>query len=249
MNNIDTLEQYLKYCLHFITLLTVITWWIAYQKRNIIRDTPVRWLLYMLFLLALWAVLEWLLIVVVLKKSFVFYNDIKPVLKSLGLKSMTLLNPLSYLSKFICLGYFFRDLMQKPLHKRFFIVSAWGLVVFEMVQVVVFKSYQDYDSLSSTVKNIFTIIGTSWFLYRFYQTDTGAVPLYRNPYFWISLGLLGPALAEIFMEFIFSKLQSTDVVLFYRLYLVRNFIQIVAFLLLITGFQYAHFLRFLKKEY
>ena len=122
-------------------------------------------------------------------------------------------------------------------------------MAFELVQVFVFKSYQGYDSLSSTVKNFFILGGAGLLLYRVYLSPNVSLSLQKNPYFWICLGLILPALAELFLEFIFTKLYQTDPTTFYRLYLVRNASQMVGFTLLIVGVWQTKYLKYLPKAF
>ena len=103
--------------------------------------------------------------------------------------------------------------------------------------------------MSSTVKNIFIIFSVGWFLYKFYRGDTASISLQKNPYFWVSLGLLLPALAEIFLEGIFTTISKYDTASFYRLYLVRNASQMIGFLLLMAGVWQAKYLKYLPKSY
>ncbi len=159
------------------------------------------------------------------------------------------MSPISYFIKFIFLSLLFRDILASPNLKRVFLYVAWGLVIFELVQLVVFKSFQGYDSLSSTVKNIFIIAACGIFLYRFYQNTSVRISLPRNPLFWIILGMLLTTLADIFMEFIFQKLYQTDTSGFYRLYLIRNASQIVGFWLMTIGVFQAKNLGYLPASY
>ena len=76
-----------------------------------------------------------------------------------------------------------------------------------------------------------------------------SLPLSKNPYFWICLGLLLPALAELFLERIFTTLYKTDIEKFYKLYLPRNASQLISFALLIVGVWQAKYLKFLPKAY
>ena len=199
--------------------------------------------------MTLYSALDLMIIEVLLAAPYKFWESIFPYLQQIGIKNTNFTDPINYLIKFIFLSLFFRDLFQDPLKKRFFQYLMHALVVFELVQVFVFKSYQGYDSLSSTVKNVFILGSTGLFMYKLYRADSHGITLYKNPYFWLTLGLMLPALAEIFLEFIFTKLYQTDLLSFYKLYLVRNASQIVGFTLLIVGVWQAKYLRFLPKEY
>jgi hypothetical protein len=202
------------------------------------------------YFIGLYVILELVDIDILLTSRYKWVDVIFPFLKSrFGIVDFNFLAFINYLIKFIFVSLFFRDLFQDPLKKRFFQYLMYALVVFELVQVFVFKSYQGYDSLSSTVKNVFILGSTGWFMYKLYRADSHGISLYKNPYFWLTLGFMLPALAEIFLEFIFTKLYQTDLLGFYKLYLVRNASQIVGFTLLIVGVWQAKYLRFLPKEY
>ena len=122
-------------------------------------------------------------------------------------------------------------------------------MIFEIVQVIFFDSYQRYDSLSSTLKNSVIIGSVGLLLYRIYKHPSVSISLTKNTYFWLCLGLLLPALSELFLEFIFSILYRTDLRQFYSLYLLRNSSQFVGYVLLMVGVWQAHYLRFLPSAY
>jgi hypothetical protein len=229
--------------------VNVVAGLVAWQKRKSFAHSSIVWLAQMVGYLAILAVTELLLIEFIFIKSFVFYEDIKPILTELQIQDTNFIGSISYFVRFIFLGLFFRDAIGDAFIKKFFQVAIILLVIFELVDVFVFKSYQGYDSLSSTTKNIFIIGGIGIFLYKFYHTYVGQVSFVQNPYFWISLGLLLPAFCEIFLEFIFSKLYNTDEAMFYKWYIVRNISQVLGFVLLTVGFWKAKYLRFLPKEY
>lgn len=246
---INDLERYLKYIFYLLVFINVLTWLVAWQKRKNIESFSISWLSQMVGYLAILAVTELLLIDFIFKKSFIFFEDIKPILKKLQIQDTSFIGSITYFVRFVFLGLFFRDLIKLDFGKKFFQMAVFLLVIFELVQIFLFKSYQGYDSLSSTIKNVFIIGGVSLFFYQFYRTYVGQIPFIQNPYFWISLGLILPAFCEIFLEFIFSKLYNTDIAGFYKLYLIRNSSQIIGFVLLMIGILKIKYLRFLPKEY
>jgi len=162
---------------------------------------------------------------------------------------MTFFNPLHYIVRFAFIGLFFRDLIKNQTWKISFKYIIFGLIIFQLIQIFVFRSYQGYDSLSSTIKNAFILLGTGLLLYQIYHNNQINMPLNKNLYLWICVGLLFSALSELFVEFVFTKLYETDSLKFYKVYLFRNASQIIGFILLIVGIQQAKYLRFLPKEY
>jgi hypothetical protein len=232
-----------------VQMLTFILLFYCYLNKEKLFDYIPNFFWYC-YLLGCFCLLERCIVDVLLNGNYQFYKTIFPFLKdNFGIKDFNFTAPPNYLIKFIFLSLFFRDLFQDPLKKHFFKYLMYALVVFELVMVFVFKSYQGYDSLSSTVKNVFILGSTGLFMYKLYRADSHGIILYKNPYFWLTLGFMLPALAEIFLEFIFTKLYQTDLLSFYKYYLIRNASQIVGFTLLIVGVWQAKYLRFLPKEY
>lgn len=232
-----------------MVLLTVMLSLLALYKFKNTSPFSLKWMIVLAHGIAFLSVTEWLCLNVFFKPSFFLWNDIKPILKTLKIQDTNFIGSFHYFAKFIFLGLFFRDSLQKPIWKKVFQYAVWALVVFELVQVFVFKSYQGYDSLSSTVKNFFILGGAGLLLYRVYKEPNINLSIQKNPYFWICLGLILPALAELFLEFIFTKLYQTDLVSFYKLYLVRNASQMVGFTLLIVGVWQAKYLKYLPKSF
>jgi hypothetical protein len=237
-----------RYAKIFHTVAFILLFFCYLNKEILLKSMP--YFFWFCYFLGFFSLTELLLVDVLLSGKYQFVNTIFPFLQNhFGIQDFNFTAPLNYLIKFIFLSLFFRDLFQNPLKKRFFQYLMYALVLFELVMVFVFKSYQGYDSLSSTVKNVFILGSTGLFMYKLYRADSHGITLYKNPYFWLTLGLMLPALAEIFLEFIFTKLYQTDLLSFYKLYLVRNASQIVGFTLLIVGVWQAKYLRFLPKEY
>ena len=244
----ETLEHYHIYLGYLLLFLSLIVWGIALWQKEYLKIASTKWIIFLLGGIAFITFFE-LAFIFVIKNRYISKENALIILNFLGTRTTSFLNPLSFLIKFIFLSLFLRDIFRSPQKKRFFQCLMYALIVFEVIQVVIFKSYKEYNSLSSTIKNIFILGGMGLLLYKLYRTDSRGIPLQKNSYFWISLGFLLPAIAEIFLEFIFTKLQKTDLLSFYKLYLVRNASQIVGFTLLIVGVWQAKYLRFLPKEY
>ena len=74
------------------------------------------------------------------------------------------------------------------------------------------------------------------------------VPLVKNTYFWISLGLIIPNLIGLFLHFTGKKIETTDKVLFVKLNMVHDLFQIVGFILIAVGFYYARYTKYLPQK-
>ncbi|MCU0339052.1 MAG: hypothetical protein MUE30_04150 [Spirosomaceae bacterium] len=231
------------HCFEFILLF-----YCYLQRETLQKHIP--YFFWFCYGLACYSLLELLFVDVLLSSKFQFVNVLFPWLNThFGVVDFNFTAFINYLIKFVFIALFLRDSFKSPTLKQTFQYLMWALVVFEVVQVVVFKSYQGYDSLSSTVKNFFILGGAGLLLYYIYRAPEVTLPLQKNTYFWICLGLFLPALTEFFLEFIFSKLYQTDAVSFYKYYLLRNASQMVGFTLLIVGVWQAKYLKYLLKEF
>jgi hypothetical protein len=249
-NMLDTLEDSLRYSALFILILKVGIWAFALTKQKYLSSYPTKWFTVWIGCCASLALIEWVLVEYIFHDSFPYYTThIMPFTKANNVDHMTFLNPIHYFVRFAFIGLFFRDLAKDKNWKTFFGYAILGLIMFELAQVFIFKSYQGYDSVSPTVKNIFVLAGSGLMLYRIYIHPNISVTLHKNLYFWIFMGLFLPSLAEVFLEFIFTKLYETDTISFYKWYLVRNASQILALILIMVGIWQYKFLRFLPKEY
>lgn len=228
---------------------TFILLYYCYFNRELLSKS-IPWFFRFVYFLGIYSLFEWFLYDVLLSAKYQFVYTLGPYLeKNFGIVGFEFTSPISYFIKFIFIGLFLKDSLQSKQWKLFFQYFIGVLVIFELIQVFIFKSYQGYNSLSSTVKNFYILFGACLLLYRIYSYPNVSLSLNKNPYFWICLGLILPALAELFLEFVFTKLYQTDPSSFYRLYLVRNASQMVGFTLLIVGVWQAKYLRFLPKEY
>lgn len=234
---------------NFLIFLNAIWLILVLFSRKLIDNKAINWLTHYSFYAFLISIIELILIKYILVKDFIYFNEVFDFLGRLGIHDMNFMSPLSYLIKFIFLPLFFMNIFKEPKWRHFYILLMVGLLLFELIQFFVFKTYQRYDSLSSTVKNLFIIFSSGLFLFKLSKSNYGSISLMKNTYFLIGIGLFIPALTELFLEFIFTKLYETDLITFYKYYLLRNASQAFGFLILIKAFWHARYLKFLPEKY
>lgn len=232
--------------LFFLNLTLVI---IAVKRRTFYKRLAVNCLYYLAVFSFLLSFFELILIKFILVKDFIFFNEVFGFFGQHGIHDLNFISPFSYLVKFIFLSLFFINIFKEFKIRQLFILLMGGLLLFELIQFFVFKTYQRYDSLSSTVKNVFIIFSSGLFLFKISKSSYGSISLMKNTYFLIGIGLFIPALTELFLEFIFTKLYETDLITFYKYYLLRNASQAFGFLILIKAFWHARYLKFLPEKY
>lgn len=243
--------QYLHYTGNSLLLIYVVVGVLSCYKWKTIRNYPVKWISFLCLSLMLFAAFEWLLVNYIFTKEFPYFvSDLLPLLQKYKIEDMTFIYPINYIIRFAFLSLFFRDILKKASWKQTFGYLFWILIAYELLQIVIFKSYQSgYDSMSSTIKNIIILMGTSLFFAALYRNQGYIISLQKNAYFWIGLGLMLPSLAELFIELVFETLFQTDLLMFYKVYVARNISQIFGVLLMLIGIYQTKYLRFLPKEY
>lgn len=195
------------------------------------------------------SIIEFILIKFILVREFKYFEQVNVFLTSFGIKTYDFISPPNYLLKFVFLGLFFSNVFKNKKNSNFYNYLILSLVLFELIMVFYFRSYQSYDSISSTVKNIFILTGSGLLLFKIYKAEISNISLYKNSYFWIGFALFVTAISELFLEFIFTKLHDSDLIGFYKLYLVRNAFQVAFFIMMIVAFLNTKYLRFLPEKY
>lgn len=233
---------------NFILIMNFLSFLFAYFNRKYFNRSIIC-IFHLLLYSFLLSIFELILIKFILIKEFKYFNQLLQIFKSLGIRDFNFISPPSYLIKFIFLGLFFKIIFKNTHLSNFYKFLIPSLVFFELIMIFYFKSYQSYDSISSTVKNIFIISGSGFLLYKIYKSDISNISLYKNTYFWIGFALLITALSELFLEFIFTQLHKTDAISFLNLYLVRNAFQMAFFIMMIVAFLNTKYLRFLPEKY
>lgn len=229
--------------------LTLVLFFFCFAHREVLRQ-QMPYFFWFCYALALASLFEFFVIDVLFSQRYYFLDIVRPYLADeWQIVDFNFTSVINYFIKFIFLGLFFRAALQRSRFKKMVTYLTASLVLFELIQVFVLKSYRSYDSWSSTLKNIFILICSGLLLYRIYNNPSVTMSLYRNTYFWICLGFIFPAISELFLEFIFSTLYHTDISQFYSLYLFRNSSQFVGFVLLIVGVWKARYLKFLPTSY
>ncbi len=249
MNNLEFWEKILEYCSNLMLVFQGITVLWAFKNKGNLESSAVIYIFYYCLLSFTLSLIEFILQKFILVREFIYFNEVYKFFTSLGISDFNFISPFSYLIKFIFLGMFFRNIFLLEKLKTTFHYLIYLMVIFELVMVLVFDTYRVYDSLSSTIKNIFLMIGSGLFLFRFYNNSRSTSTLQNNPYFWFGIAIFLPSITDFFLEFIFYKLYKTDLSSFYKYYNIRNISQSIGLLFLCIGFHLSKRIKLLPLKY
>ena len=114
-----------------------------------------------------------------------------------------------------------------------------------LINYLFIEGYLVYGVFNPTADAVFAFALPLIYLGYLYRLDT-MVPLSKNPYFWISLGLVVPNLISLIFHFVGNKLLETDFILFAKLTIAKNGITVIGHILIAIGFYYARYVNFLS---
>ena len=171
-----------------------------------------------------------------------------PILKRFEITDMSFMAILAHLNNFILLGWYFIlvfnsnrvSILVRFLYLFFTITSIINYLFIEG-----FNVHSIYNSIASAV---FCFAFSSLHLWYIFNDTDSKVPLLKNPYYWISLGLLVPNIMNTFMYLVGKKLEETDSSMFLLSNIFSDILQILGYIFVAIGFYYARYTKYLPQK-
>jgi hypothetical protein len=174
-----------------------------------------------------------------------YFRDIAvPLLNKYNITDTSFMGIFAYLTNFAFLGWYFYKVIP---HEKIAQGVRWlstGLFVFAIIDYLFIENFRYYGVFNPTASAIFCFLLPLihlWFLYR----EDSRVPLSKNPYFWIGMGLLMPNLVGCFLHFTGNALNIEDFPLFAKISIGKMFLDMIGQIFLAIGFNYARYSQFL----
>jgi hypothetical protein len=173
-----------------------------------------------------------------------YYPTLKPYLDYWKIEDTNFYQILYYLKNFALLGWFYSLLLPNS-------VSIWVkrvsifLLFAALINYLFIEGYLVFGVFNPIADAVFCFVLPLIYLGFLYQKDS-IVPLSKNPYFWISLGMVVPNLLNLIFQFIGNQLLETDFILFAKLTIGKNGITVIGHILLAIGFYYARYVKFMS---
>ena len=170
-----------------------------------------------------------------------------PILKKFEITNMSFMAIITHLANFALLGWYFSLIIENKNIKRIIKMISIFLFMFAIINYLFIEGYKQPNVFNSTTSNVFCFILPLihlWFVFR----EDSKVPIVKNPYFWISLGLVIPNLTGLITSMIGKKLAETDLALFLQVDIGYAVLQIMGYLLIAVGFYYARYTKYLPQK-
>ena len=157
------------------------------------------------------------------------------------------LSILFFTKDYILLGWFFKLIV--PV-KRIGNIIKWCSIIFVIASWInhcFIEGYKGFGIFNSGINAIYMV--SLPLLYLWYsQKESLRIPLHKNPYFWISIGLLIPSLLTLFLYFSGNYILESDYKLYSILKSIENGFAIIGLVLVCIGFTRSRFARFISTE-
>jgi hypothetical protein len=122
------------------------------------------------------------------------------------------------------------------------------LVVASLIDYFFITGFREYSFFQATTSAIFCFSLPLIHLWYVFKTDSD-LSILKNTYFWFDVGLLIPNVIGLFLHFTGSKLYVTDVVLYFKLSIVKYYFVMLSQVLICIGFYYARYTKYLPEKW
>ncbi len=180
--------------------------------------------------------------------STVNYKEtLLPLLKKWDIKNTSFYSILFFSKDFIFLGLFLKETLKHRVNISWVQPIIMLLLISTWANHLFIEGFRAYGVFNRTVDAIFCFAIPLYFLW-FIFNENSKVPIVKNPYFWIGLGLISTALIGFYLFLAGDKIRATDKVLFFKLAIVKNVIMMIEQVLEAIGFYYARYTKYLPQN-
>lgn len=177
-----------------------------------------------------------------------YYDEIwKPILTYWQIGDTNFLQILFYLRDFLLLGWFFSSVLYPLRVAKWIWLVSLALSLVCVINYIFIEGYIEPGFFNPTTDAMYSFVVPMiglWYIYH----GASKIDLYKNPVFWISIGLILPNLLGLFMFFTSDFIQKEDFSLYVKLMIFTNFFQIIGIILITIGFAHAYYMRFFYPE-
>lgn len=171
------------------------------------------------------------------------FEMIAPYMEYWDVETTDFLSILYYLTNFSMLGWFYYQLLPKK-YSNTVLGVAISLILATFINYLFIEGFKRPGIFNPAVDVIFTSGLPAFYLWHLSRRTTN-FPLQKNPYFWISFGLMFSNLIALFLYLTADIIKGEDYNLFIKLLIARNIFEIVAQIFFAIAFWNVRFVRYI----
>lgn len=165
----------------------------------------------------------------------------------LNIDSTNFLSIFAYTNRFIILGFYFYEVLQNRQKAKLVLYASWLLMTIVTYDYFFITGHNNYSSFSQALLSFYGLLMALLHL-KYLYTENNKVPLNKNPYFWISMGLLFPNIMTIWLELFGSYLQEADFILYCQVSICYIVFYCIGMLLIARGFYFSRYAKYLPRN-
>jgi hypothetical protein len=154
---------------------------------------------------------------------------------------------LYYLKNFLLLGWFFSKVFPLVSFRPVILRLSWLFSLLVLLNHCFVEGYHAPGIFNPILEGLFLILLPLLYLW-FSQRNSLRIPLKKNPYLWVSLGIMIPELLSVFLDLSGDYIYESDFILYVKLYSAKNLIEISGQIFLALAFYYGRYTLFLSPE-
>lgn len=173
-----------------------------------------------------------------------YYELLRPYLDYLVISNTSFLAILYHLNDLILLGWFYYLLLGRQPYGKWVRLISIGLLIATVFNYLFIEGHNVFGVFNPTIDAVFIFGVAAFYLWHLYRTHL-MLPLQKNPYFWISFGLIVPQVISFFLFLVGDIFHKEDYNLFVVMTNVKNCFIILAQVLFAIGFWQARYAQYL----
>lgn len=173
-----------------------------------------------------------------------YYDSIEPVLACFDIQNTNFLEILFYINDYILLGWFFYLLLGPKPYGNWIWRIAMLLLTTNIINYLFIEGHIVFGVFNPTTDAIFVFGVAAFYLWHLYRSQL-ALPLSKNPYFWISFGLIIPHLIGFFLFMVGDVTQEENFPVFVMMSVAKNGFLILSQVFYAIGFWRARYAKYI----
>ncbi len=173
-----------------------------------------------------------------------YFLHVESYLKYWQITNTSFLDILFVLNDYIFVGYFFYLLLERKPFGIWIWRTAMVLMLTNIINYLFVEGYKSVGFFNPTSDAIFVFSVAAFYLWHLYKSQL-ALPITKNPYFWICAGLILPHLIGFFLFLVGDVAQEENFPLFVSLSIAKNSFLIVAQIFYAIAFWRARYAQYL----
>lgn len=168
-----------------------------------------------------------------------------PYLKRWSIGNTFFLIILYYLKNYLVLGWFYSLIFPIVPFNRYIIWAGRTLALVAIINHCFIEGFRDLGVFNPIINSVFMTVLPLLYLWVS-QKHSSRIPLKKNPYFWISLGLLVPKVVVFFQDLAGDYIYGSDFILYVKVQTAVNSLEILGQVLIAIGFVHSRYARFIE---